>query len=314
MPIPCRGGLQYGNRYFRCWSAAGHGDLALQEAIAQSCDVFFYQLGLKLGLTSLLEDASDWGFRSRTGIDLPGEIASEFPPGIEYYDRFYGPRRWTAAVTLNLAIGQGENAQTLASMVRFYQMLASDGRVRPPYLVHPGTAPGVNLDLTADQLAGSGAGVHQVGRADPAIARQHLVEAHHARERLSVLALADGEVERDRGGPAARAVEPVVVLDAGRELRRDLARQVDAGPRAEAPVARGVEQRGEAELQAELVKKDVAALGDRLLEGQVAVSRGGPAAKVAVAVLQPAPAGDGHVARSEEHTSELQSRLHLVCR
>ena len=154
MPIPCRGGLQYGNRYFRCWSATGHGDLALQEAIAQSCDVFFYQLGLKLGLTSLLEDASDWGFRSRTGIDLPGEIASEFPPGIEYYDRFYGPRRWTAAVTLNLAIGQGENAQTLASMVRFYQMLASDGRVRPPYLVHPGTAPGVNLDLTADQLAG----------------------------------------------------------------------------------------------------------------------------------------------------------------
>src|SRR5207247_1030567 len=49
---------------------------------------------------------------------------------------------------------QGENAQTLASMVRFYQMLASDGRVRPPYLVHPGTAPGVNLDLTADELAG----------------------------------------------------------------------------------------------------------------------------------------------------------------
>src|SRR5207249_9964867 len=104
--------------------------------------------------------------------------------------------------------------------------------------------------------------------ADPAIARQHLVEAHHARERLSVLALADGEVERDRGGPAARAVEPVVVLDAGRELRRDLARQVDAGPRAEAPVARVFEQRGEAELQAELVKKDVAALGDRLLRSE----------------------------------------------
>jgi len=154
MPIPCRGGLQYGNRYFRCWSARGHGDLTLADAIAQSCDVFFYQLGLKLGLTSLLEDASDWGFRSRTGIDLPGEIASEFPPGTEYYDRFYGPRRWTAAVTLNLAIGQGENAQTLVSMVRFYQMLASDGRVRPPYLVHPGTASAVNLDLTADQLGG----------------------------------------------------------------------------------------------------------------------------------------------------------------
>jgi penicillin-binding protein 2 len=156
MPIPCRGGLQYGNRFFRCWSAQGHGDLPLSEAIAQSCDVYFYQLGLKIGLTSLLEDATALGFRARTGIDLPGEIASEFPPGTQYYDRFYGPRRWTSAVTLNLAIGQGENAQTLVNMVRFYQMLASDGLGREPYVVRPTGTTGArpNLDLAPDQLAG----------------------------------------------------------------------------------------------------------------------------------------------------------------
>ena len=51
MPIPCRGGLQYGNRFFRCWAPEGHGDLTLTEAIAQSCDVYFYQLGIKLGVT-----------------------------------------------------------------------------------------------------------------------------------------------------------------------------------------------------------------------------------------------------------------------
>lgn len=154
MPIPCRGGLQYGNRFFRCWSAQGHGDLALVDAIAQSCDVYFYQLGLKLGLTSLLEDAGTLGFHSRTGVDLPGEITSEFPGGTDYYDRSYGPRRWTSAVTLNLAIGQGENAQTLVNMVRFYQMLASDGKARTPYLVHPAAASSVSLDLAPDQLAG----------------------------------------------------------------------------------------------------------------------------------------------------------------
>ncbi len=154
MPIPCRGGLQYGNRFFRCWSAKGHGDLALADAIAQSCDVFFYQLGLKLGLTSLLEDATGLGFHARTGIDLPGEITSEFPGGTDYYDRVYGPRRWTSAVTLNLAIGQGENAQTLVNMVRFYQMLASDGRARPPYIVRPVASPGATLALTSEQLAG----------------------------------------------------------------------------------------------------------------------------------------------------------------
>jgi penicillin-binding protein 2 len=154
MPIPCRGGLQYGNRFFRCWMAKGHGDLTLTEAIAQSCDVYFYQLGLKLGLTSLLEDANGLGFRSRTGIDLPNEITAAFPSGTEYYDRVYGPRRWTSAVTLNLAIGQGENAQTLINMVRFYQMLASDGRARAPYLVHPPARPQASLGLSPEQLAG----------------------------------------------------------------------------------------------------------------------------------------------------------------
>jgi penicillin-binding protein 2 len=154
MPIPCRGGLQFGNRFFRCWNARGHGDLTLSEAIAQSCDVYFYQLGIKLGVTSLLEDANDWGFRGRTGIDLPGEIPSEFPTGPEYYDRLYGPRRWTSAVALNLAIGQGENAQTLAQMVRLYQQLASDGRVRTLFVVHPATTQSqhASLDLNADQL------------------------------------------------------------------------------------------------------------------------------------------------------------------
>ncbi|HEY6091977.1 MAG TPA: penicillin-binding protein 2 [Gemmatimonadales bacterium] len=152
MPIPCRGGLQYGNRYFRCWEPRGHGDLTLTEAIAQSCDVYFYQLGIKLGVTSLIEDANEWGFRGRTGIDLPGEATSEFPTGPEYYDRLYGPSHWTSAVALNLAIGQGENAQTLAQMVRLYQQLASDGRARTPFLVHAAAAENVSLDLSADQL------------------------------------------------------------------------------------------------------------------------------------------------------------------
>jgi len=158
MPIPCRGGLQYGNRYFRCWNARGHGDLTLTEAIAQSCDVYFYQLGIKLGVSSLLEDANAWGFRGRTGIDLPGELPSEFPTGPEYYDRIYGPRRWTSAVALNLAIGQGENAQTLVQMVRLYQQLASDGNMRTPFVVRPASAgaasaENVSLDLSAEQLA-----------------------------------------------------------------------------------------------------------------------------------------------------------------
>ncbi len=154
MPIPCRGGLQYGDRFFRCWNAEGHGSLTLEQAIAQSCDVYFYQLGLKLGLTSMLEDGNAWGFRARTGVDLPGELPPAFPSGPEYFDRLYGARRWTSAVTLNLAIGQGENTQTLLNMVRLYQMLASDGKSRTPYLVRPTPEPPIDLALSPDQLAG----------------------------------------------------------------------------------------------------------------------------------------------------------------
>jgi len=153
MDVPCRGGLQYYNRYFRCWRLQGHGDLSLREAVQYSCDVYFYQLGLQLGLTSLLQDGVEMGFGEPSGIDLPNENEPIFPPSTEYYNRRYGPRGWTSAVTLNLAIGQGENTQTLVNMVRFYAMLASpDGSTPAPRLVPDPSAPRHSLGLSQEAL------------------------------------------------------------------------------------------------------------------------------------------------------------------
>jgi penicillin-binding protein 2 len=153
MDVPCRGGLQYYNRYFRCWRLEGHGDLSLREAVQYSCDVYFYQLGLQLGLTSLLQDGVDMGFGDPSGIDLPNENTPIFPPSTEYYNRRYGPRGWTSAVTLNLSIGQGENTQTLINMVRFYAMLASpDGSTPEPRLVPDPEAPRHSLGLSPEML------------------------------------------------------------------------------------------------------------------------------------------------------------------
>lgn len=156
MPIPCAGGLRYYNRYFRCWRVQGHGDLTLAEAIQHSCDVFFYQLGLRLQLATLLHDAGELGFRAPTGIDLPNEVAPIFPPSTEYYNRRYGPRGWTNAVTLNLAIGQGENAQTLIGMTQFYAKLGSiDGTAPEPWLVTPVSESSPQpLGLDAESLRG----------------------------------------------------------------------------------------------------------------------------------------------------------------
>jgi penicillin-binding protein 2 len=220
MPIPCRGGLQYGNRYFRCWNAQGHGSLTLTEAIAQSCDVYFYQLGLKIGLTSLLEDANAWGLHAITGIDLPGEMRPELPSGADYYDRLYGPRRWTAAVTLNLAIGQGENAQTLVNMVRFYQMLASDGRERTPYVVRPTSEPSVSLGLTPEQISGLREAMISVVRSGT---------ARGSASRLSTVTLAGKTgTAQNPHGPAhgwfigfAPATNPEIVVGAIVEFARE---------------------------------------------------------------------------------------------
>jgi penicillin-binding protein 2 len=154
MEQPCRGGLRFGNRVFRCWKPEGHGSLDLIGAIAASCDVYFYQLGLRLGLSAILEDGTRMGFGDLTGIDLASETRSFFPTSRAYYDRTYGPRGWTNAVTLNLAIGQGENNQTLINVMRFYQALAGDGRARTPHLAVTAAPAAVDLRLSPSQLAG----------------------------------------------------------------------------------------------------------------------------------------------------------------
>ena len=156
MPVPCTGGFQYGNRYFRCWKPAGHGDITMAEAIKVSCDVYFYQLGLKLGLSRLVAGGVALDFRKRTGIDLPSEQTPTFPfaNAEEYYDRKYGPRGWSQAVVLNLSIGQGENSQTVANMARFYTALATDGEAATPEIAQGAPKRSRLFTLTDAQMQG----------------------------------------------------------------------------------------------------------------------------------------------------------------
>ena len=170
MPQSCRGGYQYGNRFFRCWKREGHGAVNLMGAIRGSCDTYFYQLGLRLGLSSLLEDGIRLGFAERTGVDLGSETKSFFPANTAYYDRVRGPRGWTNAVTLNLAIGQGENAQSLVNVVRFYAALAGDGRIPTPYLVSQRAGPELSLGIDQSQIEGIRTSLAEVVRAGTAAA------------------------------------------------------------------------------------------------------------------------------------------------
>lgn len=154
MQIPCRGALLYYGRVFRDWTPLGHGSLDLHGAIRESCDVYFYQLGLKVGLQGVLAGAPQFGLGRRTGIDLPSDISGAFPTSTAWYDERYGPSGWTNSVVLNLAIGQGENAQSPLKMAQVFAAFANGGTLPTPRVasVGPPPEPLGSLPLTAEQL------------------------------------------------------------------------------------------------------------------------------------------------------------------
>ena len=149
MPIPCRGGMQFGNRYFRCWEKRGHGYVSLPDAIKLSCDVYFYQVGLKIGLARFTAEGTRLGFSQKTGIDQPAERAGNFPTSPDWYRKRFGWKP-TASEVLSLAIGQGPDDQTPLKMAQFYAALAADGKVRSPRIAVSGD-PGEFWDLHISQ-------------------------------------------------------------------------------------------------------------------------------------------------------------------
>ncbi|MDQ2665019.1 MAG: penicillin-binding protein 2 [Gemmatimonadota bacterium] len=168
MPIPCTGGMQFGSRYFRCWKTEGHGSLDLQGAIAKSCDVYFYQLGLRLGIARLVAGGVSIGFDKKTGIDLPEELKPRFPSTTEYFDNKYGKGKWNNSLVLSMAIGQGDNSQTIVNMARFYTALGTDGKAARPQVKKgtPERAQVIQLTETQmDQVRAALVGVVNAGTA-----------------------------------------------------------------------------------------------------------------------------------------------------
>jgi penicillin-binding protein 2 len=153
MPQACNGYYYFGNRAWHCWEKQGHGSLDLAGAIVHSCDVYFYQLGLKLGLTRLIAGGVQLGFNKRTGIDVPEELRPRFPDAIQYFNDKYGPRGWTGgSMAMNMAIGQGDNAQTILNMARFYTALATDGSAATPQIVRRKPERTRIMNLSPDQI------------------------------------------------------------------------------------------------------------------------------------------------------------------
>ncbi|MFQ5952253.1 MAG: penicillin-binding protein 2 [Candidatus Omnitrophota bacterium] len=129
----CPGTFNMGRRTFRCWRKGGHGRQSLEEAIKNSCNVYFYQLGLLLGVDNIASFAEEFGLGEQAGVDLPGEAGGLLPTRKWKKKRFN--EKWFKGETVNYAIGQGYVLCTPLQIARMMSVFANKGFLVKPYVV-----------------------------------------------------------------------------------------------------------------------------------------------------------------------------------
>jgi len=130
--INCAGGYQLGNRFFGCTHF--HGKTNMIKSIEESCNTYYYQLILKLGIDRWSEYVSKFGFGRKTGIDIPEESGGILP-NRKYFDKTYGKNRWTEGYLLNIVIGQGQFNVTPVQLAQYAALLANNGRTKTPHFL-----------------------------------------------------------------------------------------------------------------------------------------------------------------------------------
>ena len=131
--IHCGGGLFFGNRTFRCRRPQGHGAVNVHQALVRSCDVFFYQVGQRLGVDTIAEYSHRFGLGAPTGITLEHESPGTIPSSEWKRQRFGEP--WYPGETLSIAIGQGYVTTTPLQMASVMATIANGGIVYRPKFV-----------------------------------------------------------------------------------------------------------------------------------------------------------------------------------
>ncbi|EKQ1054409.1 penicillin-binding protein 2 [Campylobacter jejuni] len=128
----CNGSIELGGRFFRCWNRSGHGPVDLKHAIKYSCDVYFYNGSLQVGIDQISETLSRIGFGAKTGVDLPSEFVGTLPSKEWKMQRYR--QSWFQGDTLNTAIGQGNFLATPMQIARYTAQIAKGGEVIPHFL------------------------------------------------------------------------------------------------------------------------------------------------------------------------------------
>lgn len=147
--IFCSGSMHFGNHEFRCWKKGGHGWVNLHEAIVGSCDVYFYQVGQRLGVDTIAEYARRFGLGAPSGIALDHERPGTIPDTQWKRQRYGEP--WYSGETLSVAVGQGYVTATPLQMANVIATVAAGGvRHKPHYIERMDVADGEKVALPAD--------------------------------------------------------------------------------------------------------------------------------------------------------------------
>jgi penicillin-binding protein 2 len=131
--VLCKGSAVYYGRTFHCHDKKGHGTVHLTQAIAKSCNIFFYELGRKLGISKIAEHAHALGLGERTGIDLPDEKAGVMPSP-EWKEKARHAK-WYAGETISVSIGQGYVSATPLQILRAVSAIATGGLLTTPHVL-----------------------------------------------------------------------------------------------------------------------------------------------------------------------------------
>jgi penicillin-binding protein 2 len=142
--LVCGGGITIGNKFTRCMGG-NHGSPDLHVAIRQSCDGYFYRLGLKMKLEGIQEMVNEFELNKRSGIDLPHEIVSLTPSREQKAKYNPSDPEWKDIDTVYSSFGQGQDVLTPIALIRAHSAIAMHGKMYVPHLMkelHPTSAVG----------------------------------------------------------------------------------------------------------------------------------------------------------------------------
>jgi len=137
--ISCSGALPYGTHVFHCWRRGGHGGMNLHSALVNSCDIYFYTVGKRLGIDRIAKWSRRFGLGAPSGLKLDKEMPGLVASSAWKQARFKAP--WQEGDTLSVAIGQGYNLATPLQMARATAIIANGGQLLEPQLVEKVESP-----------------------------------------------------------------------------------------------------------------------------------------------------------------------------